>query len=62
MREVPSLITGVTSLLLLFIMVRYMGCLNMGWEQGSSGGGQWGKLLSAFIIIQVKAHVSHSIF
>ena len=38
-REVPSLITGVTSLLLLFIMVCNMGCLNMQWEQGSSGGG-----------------------
>ena len=43
MREVPSLSTGVTLLLLLFIMVCNMGCLNMGWEQGSSGKGQWGK-------------------
>ena len=42
MRKVPSLITGITLLLLLFIMVCNTGCLNMWWEQGSSGGGQWG--------------------
>ena len=59
--EVPSLITGVTSLLLLFIMVHNTGCLNMWWEQGSSGGGWWG-IPHTFIIIWVKASVSHSIF
>ena len=58
-QDVPGLVTGIAPLLLLFIVVCNTGCFNMQWEQGSSGGGQWG--IRTLIIIWIKTSITCSI-